>query len=120
MHPINLALRFVLELAALSSLFIYGLQSGNGAWRWLFAVALPIGAAALWGVFAVPDDPSRGGNAPVPVPGGLRLLLELGIFSAAAGGLWLAQHRPLSVALTVAVLLHYLLSLERIRWLLQR
>ncbi|WP_280456932.1 DUF2568 domain-containing protein, partial [Nocardia carnea] len=37
--------------------------------RWLLVVLLPVVAAAAWGVFAVPDDPSRSGAAPVAVPG---------------------------------------------------
>ena len=77
-------------------------------------------AAALWGVFAVPDDPSRSGAAPVPVPGLVRLALELALFAASGVALHLANHPRLAVALGVAVLAHYAASWDRIQWLLAR
>ncbi|MBN2245139.1 MAG: DUF2568 domain-containing protein, partial [Candidatus Aminicenantes bacterium] len=38
---------------------------------------------ALWGTFRVPGDSSSSGKAPIPIPGFLRLFLELVIFSLA-------------------------------------
>ena len=73
MHPANLALRFFLEIAALSGFGAMIWHLFSGWWRpFLLAVVLG-GLMAVWGVFAVPDDPSRSGNAPVPIPGLLRL-----------------------------------------------
>jgi hypothetical protein len=40
--------------------------------RYLLAVFLTIVLVAAWGRFAVPGDPSRSGNAPIPFGGGLR------------------------------------------------
>jgi len=65
LHPISLALRFLLELAALIALGLWGAHQAGIA----LALALPATAAALWGIFAVPGDPSRSGKAPVPVSG---------------------------------------------------
>ncbi|MEX2373053.1 MAG: DUF2568 domain-containing protein, partial [Dehalococcoidia bacterium] len=72
----NLGLRFLLELAALAGLGLAGWRLAPAPWNWLAVIALPVLAAALWGVFNVPGDPSRSGSAPVIVPGGLRLAVE--------------------------------------------
>jgi hypothetical protein len=76
-HPINLILRFILELAALTGMSIWGWKQSDGWFRFVLAIGIPIIAAAIWGTFAVPDDPSRSGKAPVVVPGLLRLGVEL-------------------------------------------
>jgi hypothetical protein len=41
-HPVNLAVRFLLELAALFSIGSWGWQQGSGVPRYLLAVVLPI------------------------------------------------------------------------------
>ena len=81
---------------------------------------VPIVAAVLWGTFAVPGDPSRSGSAPVPVPGLLRLVLELGIFAFAAWALYQSGFTRASWALGIIVVLHYLISYDRILWLVSR
>jgi hypothetical protein len=119
MSPANLALRFFLEIAALGGFSILAWRLADGPWRYLAVIAVLALLMTLWGVFAVPGDPSRSGNAPVPVPGGLRLLLE---FAILLGGAW-ASHAAgyswagLSLAGLVGV--HYLLWTDRIAWLLQ-
>jgi hypothetical protein len=55
-------------------------------------ILIPLLAATAWGVFNVKGDPSRSGKAPVPVPGIVRLLLELAFFGSAT--LALFQSRP--------------------------
>ncbi len=72
-HSLNLALRFLLELAALGAMGYWGWTQHEGPVRWRWAIGLPLVAAVLWGTFAVPNDPSRSGQAPVPIPGILRL-----------------------------------------------
>ena len=61
----NLALRFILELCALAALCVWGWQT----YGLIAAIVTPAAAAGLWGLFAVPDDPSRSGKTVVPVPG---------------------------------------------------
>jgi len=118
-HPMNLALRFILELCALAAMARYGwLLTVNLPLRLLAAAGLPLLAAVLWGVFAVPDDRSRSGGAPVPVPGAIRLILELGFFGIATWALYATRAEVLSIALGGLVLLHYCISYERIKWLL--
>ena len=72
-HPINLTLHFVLELVAWFALSYWGWTQHQGLARWLLALGLPLIAIALWGTFRVPGDP---GDAPVTVPGIVRLALD--------------------------------------------
>ena len=118
-HPANLALRFLLELAALVGVGFLGYLLSFGWPRFLLAAALPIAAAAIWGTFAVPDDPSRSGSAPVPVAGWVRLLIEATVLGLGIAGLATAS-RTVALVVMASVIGHYLLSLDRIRWLLAR
>lgn len=119
-HPLNLALRFGLELAALVALGYAGRRSSSGLGGAVVMVLVPLVAATLWGLFNVPGDPSRSGKAPVVVPGALRLLLELGFFSTATFALLRTEQRTLAALLGFATCLHYALSWDRIKWLLAR
>ena len=56
---INLALKFVLELAALSVFAIWGAVTGPGAWAVVLAVAAPGAFVVLWGRFAAPRAAHR-------------------------------------------------------------
>ncbi|TPJ51697.1 DUF2568 domain-containing protein [Mesorhizobium sp. B2-7-1] len=116
----NLTLRFLLELAALLGLGMAGWSLSEGWWRWLFALALPLIAAALWGIFAVPDDPSRSGRAPVPVPGAVRLVLELVVLFGGAAGFYLAGHAAIGIVMALLIALSYAFSLDRLAWLLRQ
>ncbi len=118
-HPLNLAVRFVLELSALSALGYWGWTQQEGSARWLWAIGLPLIAAVLWGTFAVPNDPSRSGQAPIPTPGSLRLLLELAIFAVGAVALIASQRASAGMALAIVTVLHYAISYDRILWLLR-
>jgi len=119
MHPSNLALRFLLESVSLATLGWWGYVGASGPVRWLWALGLPTLAAAAWGVFAVPGDPSRGGQGVVAVPGALRLVLELSVLGIPAWGLAHHGHPQLGTALGVAVFAHYAFSYRRIFWLLR-
>ena len=119
-NPINLAVRFILELAALAALAYWGWTQHSGILRYLLTVSLPVLGAVLWGVFAVPGDRSRSGDAPVPVPGILRLLLELLLFGFAAWCLYDAGLVLLANIFGIVVLVHYIISYDRIIWLLRK
>lgn len=110
-HPLNLALRFVLEIAALVAMGYWGWVGHEGASRYLWAIGLPLVAAAIWGTFRVPGDP---GNAPVPVPKPARLLLEALFFGGAVWCLFDAGRPGLSAAFGAIVLFHYVLSYDRV------
>jgi hypothetical protein len=119
-HPVNLAFRFLLEIATLAAMFYWGWSQHDGLLRIILAVSFPVIAAIIWGTFAVPDDPSRSGKAPVPVPGAVRLLLELFFFGIGAGLLIVSGKVGLGIALSVSVLIHYAVSYDRVRWLLEK
>ena len=111
-QAVNLALRFLLELAALAAMAYWGWTTHEGV---LWAVGLPLVAAALWGTFRVPGDP---GPAPVAVPGPVRLALEA-IFFGTAVALLAAAGQPLAAGILAALLLiHYVASYKRIARLL--
>ncbi len=117
---VELAYRFVLEVALLAGLAYWGWHlGGTGVTRLLLAAVLPMVAAAAWGIFATPQDPSRSGRAPVPVPGSVRLILELVLFGLAAYGIWTSGSRAAAETLLTAVGLHYALAWDRLVWLLR-
>lgn len=116
----NLVYRFVLELAVLAALAYWGWHLGHAGSTGAATAALCVVAAAgLWGIFAVPGDPSRSGQAPVPVPGPVRLALEFGLIGLAAYGVWSAGSRAAAETLLTAAGLHYALAWDRIAWLLR-
>lgn len=117
-HPINLSLRFVLELIGLAGLFRLGLSLGEGFGRWLLAFGLTFIAMALWASFRVPGDPSAKGDAPVPVNGRTRLVIELLVFGAGGFGWFVTGPRWLAWAYLVALVAHHLVSYDRIAWLM--
>ncbi len=119
-HPINLAARFFLELAALGAMGYWGWAIGSGPWRFVLAIGAPLIGAVLWGTFAVPDDPSRSGRAPVAVPGLVRLALEWAIFGFATWALYRAGQPRLSLIFGLLVVIHYVLSYDRMAWLGRR
>ena len=119
-HPVNLVVRFILELSALIAIGYWGWTTGDGWLRFGLAIGLPIIAAMLWGTFTVPDDPSRSGKAPVPVPGIVRLALELGLFAFAVWALYDTGLTRLSIILAVVVIIHYIVSYDRIGWLIKQ
>lgn len=119
-HPANFALRFVLEIAALFALGYWGWTQHAGIWRFVWAIGLVALAAVIWGTFAVPDDPSRSGKAPVPVPGILRLIIEFIIFAAGVWALYASGLPIWGLILGILTLIHYALSYDRIIWLMKQ
>ena len=107
-HPVNLAFRFLLEIAALIALGVGAYSVVSGSFAWVLAIAVPTIAAVAWGTFNVPGDESRSGKAPVPVPGTVRLIIELTVFASAVVLVSFAS--PIAAALLgVAATIHYLL-----------
>lgn len=119
-NPLNLGIRFLLELIALYAFGRWGWQQNNGWLRYALAIGLPLLAMILWGTFAVPDDPSRSGEAPVPVAGIIRLVLELAFFAAATWCFYASGMPSWGMVFGIVVLVHYGLSYDRIAWLLKQ
>jgi len=119
-NPLNLAFRFLLEMVALVAVGYWGFDQHSGVWRFVFGIGAPLIAAAVWATFAVPADASRSGEAPVPVPGDVRLLIELSLFGLAAWALFDAGSPTLGLLLVGLVVVHYAFSYDRVAWLLRR
>ncbi len=114
----NDLLRFILELWALVAFGYWGLDQDLGLLNYALMLILPIAVATVWGIFAVPNDPSRSGGAPVPVSGAVRLLLEFLILGSAAWSMYVVGLLYLSLIFGTLVIIHYIFAHERIRWLL--
>ena len=89
----NLALRFVLELAALAALGYWGATADKGRLvRIGLAAAAPLVAATAWVLFVAP-------GATFDVGPVARFVAELLVFGAAAAGLLVRGRRGLAVVL---------------------
>lgn len=117
MGPVNGALRFVLELVALWGIVRGGAALVAGPAGWALGLTAGAAAATTWGRFRVDGDP---GPAPVAVPGGVRLALELTTWLLGGLGLAVAHGRPAVIAYGVALVVHHVGAVPRLRWLLAR
>lgn len=119
-HPVNLMLRFLLELMALISLGLWGWQQSDTWLRIVLAIGIPVVLAVIWGTFVVPNDPSRSGSAPIATPGFIRFIIELGFFGF---GIWALNDMgwsKWSLIMSIVVLFHYIFSYDRVIWLLSK
>ncbi len=102
MSPANLALRFLLELAALAALGYWGAhRPASLAARVALALLAPLAAALAWGAVVSP-------RARLRVTAAVRLLVELAVFGGAAWALVAAGRLRWAVAFGAAVALHEL------------
>jgi hypothetical protein len=97
---VNLGVRFLLELAMLVALGWVGGEIGS-SWviRVGLAIALPLVAAVVWGMFIAPKAPRR-------LTDPAKLLVELVLFSAASTGLAAVGYPLLAVVLAVLVVVN--------------
>jgi len=116
-----MVLRFALEMASLVAWAVAGFELGGhalGGWlRWLLALLLVSAAAGAWGTFRVEGDSGGENDAPVPVPGTVRLVLELVVLLGGAVAVTWAGETVFGVLLAVLVLLHYATTMPRVTWL---
>jgi hypothetical protein len=85
--------------------------------RYLLVIGLPLLAAVIWGVFRVPND---GGAPRVRVPGMARFLIEIVFFGFAIWGLFEAGAIMAGWIFGGLTLFHYIISYDRIGWLLKQ
>lgn len=114
-HPLNLAVRFALELILLYIFGYWAFHKAPAA-KWLLAFLLPLAAAAVWGVFRVEGDPS---TAIVPVKGFVRLSIEAILFGSAIAMLFHLQMPKAAWWLLGISLLHNIVSYDRVWKLLK-
>lgn len=123
--PGQAALRFALEVAALvgwgtAAFSVARSATSSELVGWLAAGAAVVVAAAAWATFRVPGDASASGGAPVPVSGMVRLVLESLLLLGAAGAVAATASILFGAVLVVTFLVHYVATLDRVRWLLSR
>ena len=101
MGPVNAAVRFVCEIAA-----VYGIAAG--VWTWtdsvVATVVAPVMAMVAWSALRVPGDP---GPAPIAVAGFVRLVIEAVVFGVGIAGVWAATGAVPAIVFSVIVVLHY-------------
>jgi hypothetical protein len=115
-NPVNLAVRFLLEIVMLIVFACWGWHSTANWVHYIAAVGLPTIAAVLWGVFRIPNDPKP---SPVAIPGIIRLLLEWALFGLAVWALYDLGYTRSAIVMAVIVVLHYLVSYDRTRAMLR-
>ena len=115
--PAQAGFRFLVELAALACWAVVGWEVGGDGFGWVLAIAFPVVAASTWATFRVPGDLSAGQGGPIPVPGVVRLVIELDVLVLSAVFAIVVGQVVLGVAILVAVVAHYLLTMRRVRWL---
>jgi hypothetical protein len=97
--PLNLALKFLLELAAFAAFAIWGAHVGSGVAAVALAVVAPIVAVLLWGRFAAPRSAHR-------LPLRARAPFELGVFALAALALLASGHAVAAAVFAALVVLN--------------
>lgn len=117
-HPLNLTVRFILEITVLIAVGVWAFSKSNGLDAYMYGICAPILMATVWGVFAVPNDPSRSGKTVIKTLGVVRLILEIIFFSIGSYGLYNLHYINLSYAFSGITIFHYLFSKDRIKWLL--
>jgi Protein of unknown function (DUF2568) len=104
MAAANLALKFLLELAAFAALAVWGASVSV-----LLAIAAPAAAIVLWGIFAAPKSARR-------LPDRARIPFELAVFALAAVALAAAASVALAVVFGVLVVINAVLLTTLGQW----
>jgi hypothetical protein len=103
--------RFFLEFAALAAMCMWGLRQSPGQIRFLWAIGLPLVAGGLWMSLRAQEYRR---SAPVRVPGIARLGLELLLLGFAVWTVFDLGATTLGWIFGLAVVLHYVLSYDRV------
>jgi hypothetical protein len=112
----QLTLRFAIEVTA-----FFGIGAIADAWGGhLIAIAVVVAFGTLWSLLNVKGDPSRSGAAPIPVPGAVRLVVELSALASGVAGYYLTKRFIVAAVLGALTLFHYAATWPRTRWLLQQ
>lgn len=100
---INLALRFMLELAVLASLGYWGFHLKARLFiKIVLGFGIPMLAAVIWAIYGAPGSVWE-------LRASAHLLLELVIFGSAAAAIYVSGYRKIAIAFVLIVLLNRLL-----------
>ncbi|MGP7997039.1 MAG: DUF2568 domain-containing protein [Streptosporangiaceae bacterium] len=105
----NLAVKFLLELAAFAALAYWGASTGHGAVRVVLAIAAPVAAIVVWSLCCAPRARWR-----LAIPA--RVPLELAVFGLAAGGLAAAGGVTLAIIFGAIVVVNSVLLTVFHQW----
>lgn len=112
--------RAVLVLAILGGVGLGGWSlAGGGVAGGALAALCVLAAAIVWLGLATPGDPGGWGHGWIAVSGPIRLLIEAIVIGIAATAIWLVISRAASETLLTAVGVVYLITWDRIAWLLR-
>ncbi len=114
---INLGVRFLLEISAMAISVYWGWKTGQGGIRYVLAFGIPLLIAAVWGTFRIPNDPS---HAIVAIPGILRLVIELAVFTFAVWAAYKTGLVTISVIMVLMIAFHYAVSYDRVLWMVKQ
>jgi hypothetical protein len=103
MGAANDGLRFLLELAVLGAVGVWGHRAGGRGTRWLLALGAPLLVAVVWATYVTPDGSHATGDP-------ARLLLELAVFGAGVAALVAIGRRHPAHLLTAVVAVHLALT----------
>jgi Protein of unknown function (DUF2568) len=102
---INLGLRFLLEVCALTALGYWGFKAGQGIFlKIVLGIGTPLLAAVIWGMFGSP-------KAPYKVSAPVELLLEVLIYGGAAFALYATGKNSLAVTFIFVVVINKFLMI---------
>ncbi len=118
-HPLNLFFRFILELLVWFCMGLFGFYIAGDGFRYFYMIFIPLVSMFIWGTFNVPGDRSRSGKAPIVVRGWTRLIIEFLTFIFGAWTLNYLNYSRYGIAFLILIILHYLFSLDRVKWLLK-
>ncbi len=97
---VNLALAFLLELAALAAFAVWGFGAYNNTLlNILLGIGVPLIVAVFWGLFMAPTARKR-------VSGVVYYVLQAIVFGLAALALWAANQPVLAIVLAVVFVLN--------------
>ncbi|MGF1626378.1 MAG: YrdB family protein [Alphaproteobacteria bacterium] len=120
-HPVNLGLRFVLEIWTVAAFGVLPWERLEAWWKWPLVVLCPLLVMLVWGAFAVPGDRTRSGRpVPVATDGRIRLALELGLLTAGAAATWATGREAVAGLFAALIVVHYAVSYDRVRWLVRQ
>lgn len=114
-HPLNLSIRFLLEVALIIIYFYWGWIKYDGILQIIISCCLPIIGIAIWAIFKVNGDP---GKAIVAVNGWVRLIIECSFFTLAFFMLRSLELNKVAAIFIAVTTIHYIASYDRIKWLL--
>ena len=118
-RKLNLGLRIILEIANLISIGYWGWKQHIGVLRYALAFSLPVTTALLWIMLPATDE-AYNGLPFIAIPGPIRLFLEFAFFGFAIWGLLNSGSILPAYGLGIGVIIHYLISYDRVVRLLKK